>query len=63
MVVFFVLQEIGDNMTRIFHIWILAYLLVILIGCGFKANPYYDDPSKAASFTDLESVGGMYFVE
>lgn len=50
-------------MTRIFHIWILAYLLVILIGCGFKANPYYDDPSKAASFTDLESVGGMYFVE
>ena len=50
-------------MARIFHIWILAYLVVILMGCGFKGNPYYGDPSNAVDFTGLDSVGGTYFVE
>lgn len=30
-------------MSHIFHIWILAYLVFIFVGCGYKANPFYGE--------------------
>lgn len=50
-------------MIRVFHIWILAYLFVVLIGCGFKGNPYYGDPKDAIDFRDLDDNSSTHFVE
>ncbi len=40
------MRLIGDrlnNLRSIFHIVIIAGILLSLSGCGYKGDPYYDD--------------------
>lgn len=37
------------NCTHVFHIVIIASFLLVLSGCGYKADPVYVDSKQEAS--------------
>lgn len=48
------MPQIGENMSHIFHIGILAYLIFIFTACGYKDNPFYGE-SPAQKVNQQES--------
>jgi len=45
----FVLKR-GDNLARIFHWSIITVFLLSVSGCGYKADPYYEESSADVEF-------------
>ena len=42
-------KDMRQNRFYIFHIAIIAILIFMVVGCGYKANPYYPKKTKEVS--------------
>ena len=49
------MPKIGDDALNIFHFVIIAFFVILINGCGYKANPYWSSVNLDIDSRGLDS--------